>query len=64
MNKQAEEFGEERLKALINKERAQNARELLLSVEKHVKEFVGGTPRHDDMTMVICKMGEADERNQ
>lgn len=64
MNKQAEEFGEQRLKALIGKERAQTAQNLLLSIEKQVNEFVGGTPRHDDMTMVICKIGEADERNQ
>jgi len=52
------------LQALINEPRPRNARNLLLSVEKHLKRLVHGTPRHDDMTMVICKVGETDERNQ
>ncbi|NOY58773.1 MAG: SpoIIE family protein phosphatase [Calditrichaeota bacterium] len=64
MNKHAEEFGEDRLEAFIKMERAQNARDLLLSVEKHVQHFVGASPRHDDMTMVICKVGEEYERDQ
>ncbi|MGQ9561759.1 MAG: PP2C family protein-serine/threonine phosphatase [Candidatus Oleimicrobiaceae bacterium] len=53
MDRRNEEFGEERLYALVAEHAGDSSRQLLRAVERRVRSFVGGMPQHDDMTMVV-----------
>jgi len=55
MNEKEEEFGEERLKKLIQKWPNVSSQELMDKIISEVKEFSKGTPQDDDITMVILK---------
>ncbi|MGE5683210.1 MAG: PP2C family protein-serine/threonine phosphatase [Bacillota bacterium] len=55
MNEWREEFGEERLKCLIQDNRQKPAKEIINLILKEIKSFVDVYPQHDDMTIVIIK---------
>jgi serine phosphatase RsbU (regulator of sigma subunit) len=56
MDRRNEEFGEERLHALVAEHAGASSRQLLRAVERRVRAFVGGMPQHDDMTMVVVRV--------
>ena len=56
MNKNLEEYGEERLCQVIRQNREKPARMIIDLVVRDVQEFVKDYPQHDDMTMVIVKV--------
>ena len=56
MNKTKDEFGEERLIKLVEQNSALSAEEILDAIIKEAKIFMGRTPQHDDMTMVVVKI--------
>ena len=56
MNKNSEEFGETRLQTIIDSHKNVFAEVLLQIVRQHIESFVGKTPQHDDMTMVIVRI--------
>jgi Stage II sporulation protein E (SpoIIE) len=55
MNERHEEYSEERLIKLIEKNRQLSARDLINLIIKEVKKFVDNYPQHDDMTILIVK---------
>jgi sigma-B regulation protein RsbU (phosphoserine phosphatase) len=50
-----EEYGDERLEALILANRTKSAQEIFDIVMSDVQEFAKGAPQHDDITLVIFK---------
>ena len=55
MNKNRDEFGEDRLVHAVQKNTS-TAKLVLESVFSEIKSFVKDAPQHDDMTMVVLKM--------
>ncbi len=55
MNDRQEEFGEERLIALVNKHKNRPVYELRQLIIESVQKFSGKEALEDDMTLVICK---------
>ncbi len=55
MNERHQQYGEQTLIELIEKNRDKSAKELINIVLKDVKKFVDNYPQHDDMTMVVVK---------
>ena len=56
MNHDKEEFGEERLQEIIESDKSSFAAHILGLIEGKVRSFVGDTPQHDDMTLIIVKV--------
>ncbi|MCP5051850.1 MAG: PP2C family protein-serine/threonine phosphatase, partial [bacterium] len=56
MNKNLEEYGEQRLMDVIQCNKTQTAAQIIKDVIGDVEAFVKGYPQHDDMTMVIVKV--------
>jgi hypothetical protein len=56
MNKNGEEFGEERLGQLINQHAQESAVTLLDSITREITTFAGGANQHDDFTMVVVRV--------
>jgi serine phosphatase RsbU (regulator of sigma subunit) len=56
INWRKEEFGEERLLDLIECNRDKNAVEIVSSIEREIRAFIGDTSQRDDMTMVVLKV--------
>lgn len=56
MNRQNEEFSEERLQQIVKESSTTTAEEILQAVRNRVLEFVGNAPQHDDMTMLVVKI--------
>ncbi len=56
MNVHGEEFGEERLCALINAHAQDEAQSLLEKITAEVNGFSNGAQQHDDFTMVVVKV--------
>jgi serine phosphatase RsbU (regulator of sigma subunit) len=56
MNKNGEEFGEERLGQLINRHAQESATTLLDSITREITNFAGGANQHDDFTMVVVRV--------
>ncbi len=56
MDRRNEEFGEERLWALVTEHAHASARDMVQAIGRRVRSFMGGMPRHDDMTMVVVKV--------
>lgn len=57
MNSRDEEFGEDRLQLLISANLQLSAVELQTLVLREIERFVAGAPQHDDMTLVVAKVG-------
>jgi sigma-B regulation protein RsbU (phosphoserine phosphatase) len=55
-NWRKEEFGEERLLALIEKNKEKDAAGIISSIEEEIRSFIGETAQWDDMTMVVAKI--------
>jgi sigma-B regulation protein RsbU (phosphoserine phosphatase) len=56
MDNDDREFGEERLMASVARHRHLSAAEMVRELCDDVRNFTGGRPQHDDMTMVIVKV--------
>lgn len=56
MNAKGEEFGEEKLYALIQQFSHLEPQAIIQSIRSEVGRFVGATPQHDDMTMIVIKI--------
>jgi sigma-B regulation protein RsbU (phosphoserine phosphatase) len=52
-NTAGEEFGEERLRALLQSDPAAAAGEILTRLQKAIMTFSANTPQHDDITMMV-----------
>jgi sigma-B regulation protein RsbU (phosphoserine phosphatase) len=55
MNSRREQFGEERLIALLSDCRGASAAEVLGHVRAEVDRFAAGEPRHDDLTLLVVR---------
>jgi serine phosphatase RsbU (regulator of sigma subunit) len=55
MDPRGEEFGEERLEALLVRIRHMSPREIVREVNLELERFVGGPPDHDDVTVVAVR---------
>lgn len=55
LNKEKEEYDEERLQRIIIKSADKNATSVLNSIMSDVDEFVSGFPQYDDITLVVLK---------
>ena len=60
MNTRGEEFTSERLMAVVQEARAQNAREIVQAVVSAVEAWRDGAPPNDDMTVVVLKFNIAE----
>jgi hypothetical protein len=56
MDKNGDEFGEERLGELIDQRAQESAQALLEAITAEVKDFSGEMNQHDDLTMVVVKV--------
>ncbi|MGD2091465.1 MAG: PP2C family protein-serine/threonine phosphatase [Candidatus Aminicenantes bacterium] len=56
MNRNLDEYGEERFCQVIRQNKEKPARMIINLVIEDVRQFVKGYPQHDDMTMVIMKV--------
>ncbi|UCE20020.1 MAG: PP2C family protein-serine/threonine phosphatase [Gemmatimonadota bacterium] len=56
INWRKEEFGEERLFDLIDRNRDKSAGEIVSAIEQEIRAFIGDTSQRDDMTMVVLKI--------
>jgi sigma-B regulation protein RsbU (phosphoserine phosphatase) len=56
LNTAEEEFGEERLKALIRRVAHSPIQEMTAAVSKELREWIGEAPQHDDLTFVVMKV--------
>lgn len=58
MNREDEEWGEERLIPAVATYADRSAAEIIPSLMAEADRFVSGAPQHDDMTLVVVKMSE------
>jgi len=56
MNKNGDEFGEERLQQIISQNGQCSADDLVNKIAWEVKKFMGKAKQHDDITMVVVKV--------
>jgi sigma-B regulation protein RsbU (phosphoserine phosphatase) len=56
MDNNDQEYGEHRLEASIARHRHLPAADMIRTLCDDVRQFTGGHPQHDDMTMVIVKV--------
>ncbi len=56
MNKNGEEFGEERLRDAISRVSGVSAQEILEAITREVMGFTGEAKQHDDFTMVVVRV--------
>lgn len=58
INADEEEFGEKRLKNCLQEHRQRSAQEIVNTIHREVKSFVGDEPPFDDATLVVIKRKE------
>jgi serine phosphatase RsbU (regulator of sigma subunit) len=56
VNEKQEQFGEERLSALIASDQSESVSKLVTNILENCKEFQGSEPQFDDMTMLVLRM--------
>jgi len=56
VNAESEEFGEERLKLLVQGNHKSNAKTMVTTIFEEVKDFAGSSPQYDDMTIICLKV--------
>ena len=56
MNENNEQFGEERLKKVILKNRKLSAQKMIRKIQNEVKTFTGKRPQFDDLTLMVLKV--------
>jgi sigma-B regulation protein RsbU (phosphoserine phosphatase) len=54
-NEEEQEFGDERLKAILNANAHKSPAEILTEIQASLNTFVGSAPQSDDRTIVIIK---------
>ena len=59
-NRKKEEFGAETLQKVLLENRDLSAREIVEKVVSHLNRFVGKADPHDDLTLIIAKIGPPD----
>ncbi|MFQ5677653.1 MAG: PP2C family protein-serine/threonine phosphatase, partial [bacterium] len=57
MNKNGDEFGEDRLRNVIAENGHCSAKDLIAKTTREIMKFSGNTEQHDDITMVVVKVG-------
>jgi len=55
MNGNQEQFGEERLQALLLEQKNSSAEEIIDSVVREVRKHAGAHPQSDDITIMVIK---------
>ncbi|HWP81361.1 MAG TPA: SpoIIE family protein phosphatase [Bacteroidota bacterium] len=55
-NSSEEEYGLERLKALVSSHANSSAQHLRDRIIEDIRQFTGQTPQHDDLTLVVAKL--------
>lgn len=55
-NARGEQFGEARLRTIIDEAHALTATELIERIRQHLAEFTGDEPQFDDITLVVVKV--------
>lgn len=58
MDKNREEFGDERFEKAIEKHAAGAAEQIMEGIFREVKQFTGRVKQHDDMTIVVVKIAD------
>jgi sigma-B regulation protein RsbU (phosphoserine phosphatase) len=58
LNTAEEEFGEDRLKALIRRVAPLTIHEITETVSDELREWIGSAPQHDDLTFVVMKVND------
>jgi len=58
MNEQQDEYGDERLEALIERNSTLTSRELVTKILSDVHNFASGVPQFDDITLMVIKRTE------
>jgi sigma-B regulation protein RsbU (phosphoserine phosphatase) len=58
MNEQKSQFGEDAVFNLVQSKRSLPARDLRTSLIEEVRQFQGTAEQHDDMTLVVVKVGK------
>ncbi|MBD3290994.1 SpoIIE family protein phosphatase, partial [candidate division KSB1 bacterium] len=56
MNDDKIEFGEDRLENIVKANSYLSAKEMIELIQQKIRDFVGNTAQHDDMTMIIVKI--------
>ncbi|KAB2924766.1 MAG: PP2C family protein-serine/threonine phosphatase [Bacteroidetes bacterium] len=56
-NAAGDDFGESRLLAAVERARGGSASSIVDAVVRETRAFIGDMPQHDDMTMVVVKVG-------
>lgn len=56
MNNRKEEFGEDRLRKLLQKKSLPSAEHFISHIKTEITNFVGTAPQHDDMTMLVVRI--------
>jgi serine phosphatase RsbU (regulator of sigma subunit) len=59
LNTEGEEFGQERLTALLGAKAHANTHEILISLREAVLSFSANTPQHDDITLMVVGFRES-----
>ncbi|MFC2155567.1 PP2C family protein-serine/threonine phosphatase [Acidobacteriota bacterium] len=59
VNAKSEEFGEERLKQLVQANPKSSAKTMVSTIFKEVKDFAGSSPQYDDMTIICLKVSSS-----
>jgi phosphoserine phosphatase RsbU/P len=59
LNTEGEEFGQERLAALLRAKARDNTREILTSLREAVLSFSANAPQHDDITLMVVGFRES-----
>ncbi|MFA5146225.1 MAG: CHASE2 domain-containing protein [Candidatus Omnitrophota bacterium] len=60
MNAKHDMYGSERLAAVIEAKRFSSPKDVLNAIEKDVRKFEPRSTQHDDMTLIVIKIGEAE----
>ena len=55
-NTRQDEFGEERLKAIVSKHKDLNAKDIAKKIYEEITRFRGKDPQHDDITIMVLKI--------
>ncbi|MFQ5706962.1 MAG: PP2C family protein-serine/threonine phosphatase [bacterium] len=64
MNKDGDEYGEDRLGQIISQNAHCSAQELVQKVTENVSTFAGTTRQHDDFTMVVVKVASGNSTHE
>jgi len=56
MNKDNEEYGEERFIKIINENSNNSSKEIIKNILQDVKKFIGKASQHDDITLLVIKI--------